>query len=103
MNRFQTPLQQHPPVYQQPSQYSFTQPQPPFPPVYQQPPQPVFQPAPAVQPQPSSSGGTSDVMMPMLMTESRQHQTEVRQAITKVSEKIDSLEHKVGIEYPKSG
>ena len=88
-------------MYQQPAQFSFPQTQPPFQPVYQQPAPPIFQPSPVVQPAPtvqptsSSSGGTSDVMMPMLMTESRQHQTEVRQAITKVTEKIDSLEHKV--------
>ena len=94
---YQTPLQPNPPVYQQPTQYPFPQPPPPFQPVYQQPAQPVFQPAPPMQPPPSSSGGTSDVMVPMLMTESRQHQTEVRQAITKVSEKIDSLEHKIDV------
>ncbi|XP_028407663.1 FK506-binding protein 15-like [Dendronephthya gigantea] len=94
---YQPPLHQNPPLYQQASQFPIPQPQTHFQPVYQQPVQPVFQPAPPVQPPPSTSGGTSDVMMPMLMTESRQHQTEVRQSITKVSEKIDALEHKIDL------
>ena len=85
-------------MYQQPGQYSFQQPPPQFQPVFQQPTQPVFPTAAPVQPSPqpaSTHSGTSDAMMPLLMSESRQHQNEVRQAITKVSEKIDSLEHKV--------
>ena len=59
------------------------------PPAYvQAPPAPAPAPAPA---QPSSN----DAMVPVLMAESRQQQSEVRMAIGKVSDKIDELTSKV--------
>ena len=52
------------------------------------------QPAPQPPPPPAPSPA-SEAMVPVLMAESRQQQSEVRMAIGKVSDKIEELNHKV--------
>jgi hypothetical protein len=80
------PMMPPPQYYQQapfPAQ-AFPQPQPP--------PQ-----APAAAPPPSAN----DAMVPVLMAETRQQQSEVRMAIGKVTEKVDEVLHKVNIKHIK--
>lgn len=67
---------------------------------YQQAPFPA-QAFPQPQPQPPAPSATqpsaNDAMVPVLMAETRQQQSEVRMAMGKVTEKVDELLHKVSI------
>ncbi|XP_048587727.1 FK506-binding protein 15 isoform X2 [Nematostella vectensis] len=117
-----TPIQPHPEVQQTMGAQSIRQGQQPLPSysapqqlaVYQTPPMstqgmampPQYYPQPPVYqsqvytqpvapaPPPVNQPSTSDAMVPVLMAETRQQQSEVRMAINKVSEKVDKMLHK---------